>query len=505
MANVYSRIRGRHQLATFSAHILPIFLVCAVGIYASGCASSGPVKEWVGYNPSTTLTSPNVERGGQFGDAVAGVPDIDGDGVRDLLVGAPGEENVDIDIEGARRSTLPAGRVYAFSGEDGSLLRTIESPPHGEKTWFGSEVTGLGDVNGDGAGDFVVGAKGRSAGDSSFVGRAYIMSGADGSLLHTLTSPTQGAVSSFGYTVAGIGDVTGDGVEDVGIGSGEAVNNTTGAGRVHLFDGKNGQLVRSIGSPNPEESGRFGTTLSSVGDVNGDRVPDLAVGASGETADSLEGAGRVYLFSGADGRRIRTLHSPDSEEDGRFGWATASVGDVTGDGSADVVVGAPGEGGLAVVGATGRAYLFGGSEGRLVHRVESPHLSGKAGFGSSVAGTGDVDGDGANDFAVGTGGRDLMDRAGKAYLFSGVDISGADRRLLQKTSSPNVEEYGSIVPDDLDLDSSFGSAIARIGDADGDGAADVAVGASTETVGGEEEAGRVYVFRRASGAGSSGS
>ena len=114
-------------------------------------------------------------------------------------------------------------------------------------------------------------------------------------------------------------------------------------------------LLRTLDTPNPQEGAYFGTSVT-VGDVNDDGKADVAVAAPWEAVGGNDYVGRVYVFSGADGSLLHTLDTPNPQEEDRFGSSLA-VGDVSGDGKANVVVGAPGEN----VGANayqGRAYVF---------------------------------------------------------------------------------------------------------------------------------------------------
>ena len=127
-----------------------------------------------------TLTSLNPEALGNFGVSTAGVPDLDGDGRGDVLVGAWRENG------GAE----DAGRAYVFSGVTGARLRTLASPNPELDAQFGRSVAGVPDADGDGQGDLLVGAPLEDGGASNS-GRAYLFSGATGELLRTLVSPTR--------------------------------------------------------------------------------------------------------------------------------------------------------------------------------------------------------------------------------------------------------------------------------------------------------------------------
>jgi len=183
---------------------------------------------------------------------------------------------------------------FAFPASVQAQL-ALASPNAEEDGNFGRAVAEVGDVDGDGVPDLLVGASGKTADGIEEAGRAYLFSGTDGSLIQTFTSP--GSIrSGRGYfdEVAGIGDVDGDNVPDLLVGAtDETADRKNGAGRVYLFSGADGSLIRTFTSPNAEEYGEFGEALAEVGDINGDNVPDLLIGVSNETVDGKHNAGRT--------------------------------------------------------------------------------------------------------------------------------------------------------------------------------------------------------------------
>jgi hypothetical protein len=274
-----------------------------------------------------TLVSPDPGENGFFGWAVSGVPDVDGDGASDLLVGAPGEQN-------------ELGHVYIFSGATGTRLRTLETPCTGECYDFGTSLAGLPDLNGDGRGDLLVGERGRG-----FLGRAYVFSGATGTRLRTLTSPDPAPVGAFGFDVARVPDVDGDGAPDLAVGEpGSGGISGNFPGQAHVFGVATGSAT-TMTHPDPEPRAYFGRSIAGVEDVDGDGRGDLLVGASDVLVPT---SGDAYVMSGANGQRLFTLDSPSSFPM-QFGYAVATVGDVDGDGHEDLFIAEPGR---------GRAHLF---------------------------------------------------------------------------------------------------------------------------------------------------
>jgi len=379
-----------------------------------------------------TLISPGAQNNGTFGYAVAGLPDLNGNGRGEYFIGAPFEVSGGADF---------AGRAYVLSGISEVVLFTLVSPSPEASGFFGRAVAAVPDTDGDGRPDLLVGTT-ESPGGVGSAGRAYLFSGATGGLLRTLSSPNPTSSGHFGAAVAGVPDVDGDGHGDLLIGAlRENPGGISLAGRAYLFSGATGTLLRTLATPNATQTGYFGAAVAGVPDVNGDGRGDLLVGARGEAPGGISNAGRAYLFSGATGVLLRTLTSPNPDANGSFGDAVAAVPDIDGNSLGDLFLGAPGEdpGGLL---SSGRAYLFSGSSGVLLRTLTSPNPESNGRFGTSVAAVPDVTGDGRADLLVGadteSGG---ASQAGRAYLFSTSTIVAAEpetgEATLTLTAAPN--------------------------------------------------------------------
>jgi len=370
------------------------------------------------------------------------VGDVNGDGKRDIAVGASGAfvgRNAD------------QGRVYVLSGADGSVLFTLDSPNPEPGGGFGAPVA-MGDVDGDGRDDIAVGATSEDVGTTESAGRAYVFSGVSGSLLLTLTvpSPNPEFPRSFAESLA-VGDVNGDGRADIVVGAEQEHVGGKNQGRAYVFSGANGSLLFALDTPNPQPHAGFGVSLA-VGDVNGDGLGEIVVGANGEQVGADAGPGRAYVFSGASGTHLLTLDTPNPQAGANFGGSVA-VGDVNGDGMGEIVVGAMGEDVGANVRQGGRAYVFSGLSGSVLLTLTAPNPQSYGWFGSVVA-TGDVNGDSKADVAVGAPAT-LAPVIGSSAAASAYVFSGASGSLL------------FIIPN-------FRSSLA-VGDTNGDGLADMAV------------------------------
>ena len=281
--------------------------------------SSGSARVFSGIDGSTLYTFNGDFTGYDFGNSVSGAGDVDGDGFADLIVGAPRDNN---------GSYLGSARV--FSGIDGSILYTFNADVYS----FGGSVSGAGDVNGDGFADLIVGATNVNQVGVADVGFARVFSGIDGSILYTFNGDSAG--DFFGGSVSGAGDVDGDGFADLIVGASFALDNdgfATGSARV--FSGIDGSILYTFNG----DFYRFGGSVSGAGDVDGDGFADLIVGAINVIQAGVSFAGSARVFSGIDGSPLYTFNG-DSAGD-YFGNSVSGAGDVDGDGIADLIVGAP--------------------------------------------------------------------------------------------------------------------------------------------------------------------
>ncbi|MEM6792721.1 MAG: FG-GAP-like repeat-containing protein [Acidobacteriota bacterium] len=273
-----------------------------------------------------------------FSDGVHGAGgDLDGDGRGDLVVGSQGF--------GAN-----AGRVFALSGSDGAVLWTRDGAAEGDL--LGSAVGALGDVDFDGVPDVVVGSSG--AGPSGG-GEALILSGVDGSVIHTLRPFDPSIASVFGsFFASGAGDFDGDGVGDAYIGDlDEGVGERASTGAAYVFSGRTGRRIHYIRGLEPGEGFGLGRGIA---DVNGDGRRDLVIGAFNNSRGAPAG-GAAYVFSGRSGALLRTMTS--TLENDNFGGDAVAAGDVDLDGLPDFVVTAPGRSFVGL--APGRTFVVAGT------------------------------------------------------------------------------------------------------------------------------------------------
>ncbi len=270
------------------------------------------------------------------------------------------------------------------------------------RVYFGWAVAELRDVTGDGVTDFIASAPLLD----SKRGSAFVYSGADGAQLFRFDGRPK---DEAGWGIGDAGDVNGDGLHDVIVGA----PSVSGPGRADVYSGANGRLLRSFAGS--ADGDRFGYAVAGIGDVNGDGRADVAVGAPGNDVGGSN-AGRVTIFSG---RRGTVLATTIGAAGSRLGVGLDGIGDVNGDGVPDVGAGAR-DGGP---GQRGEVSALSGADGSTmwVHDAAPSGVD----FGTFfVGGLPDVTGDGTPDvYAADYSDASLGADTGRAYVLSGADGS----------------------------------------------------------------------------------
>jgi hypothetical protein len=285
--------------------------------------------------------------------------DVNGDGAPDVIVSAPWK-----DMGG----NINQGQAYVFSGVDGKLLFILNNPTPQPAADFGRPVAPVGDVNGDGRPDILVGAPLQDLDGGLNQGQAFVFSGVDGALALTLDNPTPGVKANFGRWMASPGDVSGDGVPDILVG---ASGDRQDRGIAFVLSGADGSALLTLPGPTPQLGANFGRVVATIGDVNLDRVPDLLIGAPDQNVGDIRNVGQAFIFSGADGALLLTLNDPNPEEGASFGHTLAAAGDVDDDGVPDVAVGAPDQS-AERLGKRGQVFIFSGADGSLIRTIDDP-------------------------------------------------------------------------------------------------------------------------------------
>jgi Ca2+-binding RTX toxin-like protein len=472
-----------------------------------------------GTNGFTLIGADIVDNSGR---SVASAGDINGDGFDDFIIGANNANP--IGIEGAGASYILFGKPFGFTSEvdlgsldgtNGFRLNGIADSDHN-----GISVASAGDLNGDGFDDVIVGSYGAPGG--AFDGEAYVFFGKASGFASSFNLSKldghngfrlKGLTDSFaGTSVASAGDLNGDGIDDIVIGAFHAAP----AGETYVIFGKRSAFSKvielsTLNGTNGfklvgvDTGDRSGHSVSSAGDVNGDGINDLLIGAWG--ADSFAGESYVVfgkatgfgatldlsILDGTNGFRLQGANTNDTA-----GYSVASAGDVNGDGFADLIIGASGAspGSNAYAGTT--YVVFGKADWSTTATVDLGALAANEGFrmdglntddfsGTSVASAGDVNGDGFDDVIVGASGANSY--AGASYVVFGK----ADWSSTTAIDLSALDGTDGFRLDGIDASDHSGDSVASAGDINGDGFADLIIGANEAGSGTKAAAGESYV------------
>jgi hypothetical protein len=431
-----------------------------------------------------------------FGNCVSTAGDVNGDGYSDIIVGARFYNNGQSD-EGAAFVWYGSSTGLGANGTDANRDWFAESNLLSSQ--FGWSLSTAGDVNGDGYSDVIIGA-GFYENNLSNEGSVWIWFGsstglgADGNPTNEdWTAESNQSNALFGNSVATAGDVNGDGYSDVLIGAPDYDNGQTDEGAAYLWLGgisgpvANGTPLNANWSAQSDQANaKFGFSVSTAGDVNGDGYSDVVIGAPRyDSTQTSEGRAFVWYGSSSDLGADGTIGNAgwtyvSGQDQAQFGYSIFTAGDVNGDGYSDVIAGAH----LYDSGESneGQAYVFNGSPTGLSSTVNFTK-AGTAGsdyLGANVSSAGDVNGDGYSDVLISApyfdGGQT---DEGIVYLFGGA-LNG-----LKPAAIASIEGNQD--------SANFGSSASTAGDVNGDGYCDVIIGAPLYNNGQNNE-GRAYIY-----------
>ncbi|GAB4190928.1 MAG: hypothetical protein Kow00105_05130 [Phycisphaeraceae bacterium] len=472
-----------------------------------------------------------VNPGDWAGYAVSSAGDFNGDGYDDLIIGARDADPI----------SNNDGTVYIVFGMPGGFpaeidLGTLNGTDgfaiHAEavRDSLGVSVASAGDVNGDGLDDVIIGAD-LADPNGNRSGSVYVIYGSTGPFAPTFDLSTLNGTNGYkfngaatddrtGFSVNTAGDINGDGLNDVVIGTLTADDGVTpDTGRAYVIYGSTSAMPAlltpaSLNGTNgliltgPETGGRAGFSVSSLGDVNGDGIDDLRIGAPDSTVGSNVNAGKTYIVFGSSSLPAEVLLGALNGTDGfviegaaaddDLGFSGAELGDINGDGFADILVSAPAS---SDPNRPGEAYVIFGQTGPFSASISVSTLNGTNGFaligvdngddtGFNVSGVGDVNGDGFDDLLIGApmaaGG---VFENGEAFLFFGH--SGAYAASIDLATLPG---NGGMRFDGAGVLDHAGRYVSRAGDVNGDGFDDFVIGARDADVNANNDAGRAYLI-----------
>jgi hypothetical protein len=424
----------------------------------------------------------NGENVGDISGIVSNAGDVNGDGLDDLIVGAHKADS--------NSNKLDSGKSYVIFGKIDSTTINLSAIASGTGGFVingedlrdssGDSVSNAGDVNGDGLDDLIVGAYAADPSSKTNAGRSYVIFGKKDSTAIELSAIANGtggfviigenAGDESGFPVFTAGDVNGDGLDDLIVGAHLAnPNGKSDAGKSYIIFGKKNNTAINLSAVasgtggfviNGENAGdKSSISVSNAGDVNGDGLGDLIVGAFHADVSGKSDAGKSYVIFGKKDSTAIDLSAIASGTGGFVingenvndisGFSTSSAGDINGDGLDDLIVGARGK--LKA----GKFYVIFGKKDNTTIDL-SAIASGTGGFvingenvsgfsGISVSTAGDVNGDGLDDLIVGAHGAGLSTiEAGKSYvIFGKTDTDAIDLTQLSGDLQYAIDYLGN--------------------------------------------------------------
>jgi hypothetical protein len=440
-------------------------IIIGVPEYSNAQQSEGAVFVYYGTNDGIDQANKLILEGNQdnanFGSSVSTAGDVNGDGYVDVIIGMPGK-TIGVNKVGA---------AYIYHGSSSGLSVTPSTMINGDQSnsGFGNAVSTAGDVNGDGYTDVIIGASTYGLGAK---GAAFVHYGSSSGVSNTPNWTKEGVNASFlGNSVSAAGDVNGDGYSDVIIGAYDFSNGQVAEGAVYVFHGSASGLSQTAdwSIESNQDYASFGLDVSAAGDVNGDGYGDIVF--SGYNSTNKEGAAYVYHGSNTGLSTTPNWSVVGDQNFGRYGSSINTAGDMNGDGYSDLIIGQYGYDDIGSgVDFDGKVYLYQGSENGLGNvEVWTSDGGEEFEYGISVSTAGDVNGDGYSDILIGAPGYNGTTIHGGTYLYYGNARGSLESRIRQNNPSSgdilaagNLTESSGSVELGLRIKSPFGRADGRV-------------------------------------------
>lgn len=532
-----SSLRGQEhrQASAISDHMLKGAVRASKGLSKPEYKLTEPTTASSGSTPHQLATG--TDDALFLGYSVSYAGDVNGDGIDDVIVGAP-KKTFDAHHQ-------EVGAAFIIFGRNGALpdLESINylDGTNGFAVYgnrvndeVGYSVSHAGDINGDGFSDVLIGAPGVDGFGAAGSGQVFAIFGSDAGFPAVVDLQSLDGSNGFviqgnamqdylGSSVAYAGDVNGDGIDDVIVGAPNAdTDQVANGGEVYVIfgstsgfpdvlfitdlDGSNGFAIES-----EDESDIFGVSVASAGDVNGDGISDVLIGATGAANANGDHVGATYVIYGApefassfevsslDGTNgYKILGTSMFDE---FGHSVSAIGDVNGDDVDDFIVGCPRCRPTGGNFYSGTAFVFYGTKGPVASSVDATAANvvisaqdSFDGLGEDVSSAGDVNGDGIPDILIGSG-RSVGDKNNAAVYV----LYGSSSDLTPSIAVQDLDESSSIGMTIPMYDADFSGknnrimSVAFAGDLNNDGMTDVIVGLPNVKVGGDSLEGHVKV------------